>query len=109
MTGWAAVKELRGVPLPLETLVEYMYINWRKNAAPTALVERVETIEGEDPDVQPTDIEAETARPPPAQQKKKREAAQGDNARRQQREQASTVVNQSLNMQLQMHANGSET
>ena len=82
MTGWATDKELREEHVPLKARVEYLSIERGKNAVATALVEKAETILGEDPDVQPVDIGAVSAGPAPAQQRGSRGLAKRSNEHR---------------------------
>ena len=84
MPGWAAGKELRKEPIPLEALMEYLRSTERKNATPTAIAEKGEIVLGAVPAVQPRDIRAVTVGRTPAQKKRSRGQLGGSNAPRQQ-------------------------
>lgn len=63
LTAWSADRELRGEEVRMDTMLQFLRIKERRNATITALAEKGELLGEENPDVEPMDIGAVTARP----------------------------------------------
>ena len=62
VTAWAADRELKGELGGLDTMVQFLRINQRRNATATALADKGELAGGGNPDLEPMDVEAVAAR-----------------------------------------------
>ena len=62
VTAWAADRELKEEVVGLNTMVQFLRIKERGNAAATALADKGELLGGGNPDLEPMDIEAVAAR-----------------------------------------------
>ena len=60
--AWAEDRELKGEVVGLDTMVQFLRTQGRRNATATALADKGELLGGGNPDLEPTDVEAVTAR-----------------------------------------------
>ena len=62
VTAWAADRELKGEVVGLDTMVQFLRIEERRNATATAKADKGELLGGGNPDLEPMDVEAVAAR-----------------------------------------------
>lgn len=77
VTAWAADRELKGEVVGLDTMVQFLRIKERRNATATALADKCELAAEDNPDVEPMEIGAVTARPVQRRSEERRRAPTG--------------------------------
>ena len=78
VTAWAAYRQLKAEMVGVDTMVQLLRIEERRNATATALADKDELVGGGNADLEPTDVEAVAAQNRHATQGRQR---RGDNTR----------------------------